>query len=98
MNFRVVHPIPLTVADVMAEFHVLDALGRGQGGGSNSPAELASAATDDQPRCDLDTSVKSDGALDVFPIGGTARRLDIGPDCFQLSPERLEVCVAQMGI
>src|ERR1700756_2600915 len=27
MDFRVVHPIPLTVADVMAEFHVLDALG-----------------------------------------------------------------------
>ena len=46
MDLRIVHPIPLTVGDVMAELHVLDALGRGQGGGSNRPAALAFAPGD----------------------------------------------------
>src|SRR4029078_11214229 len=43
MDFRVVHPIPLTVADVRAEFHVLDALGHGERGGSEHPARLAAS-------------------------------------------------------
>jgi hypothetical protein len=93
MDFRVIHPVPLTVADVMAEFHVLDALGRSQGGGSDGPAEPASAAANRQPRGDLEGSVKSDGTLDVCPIIGTTRRLDIATDCFQRGPELLEVLI-----
>jgi len=48
MDFRVVPPIPLIVADVMAEFHVLDALGHGERGGSEHPAGLAAAGTDSE--------------------------------------------------
>ena len=98
MDFRVVHPIPLTVADVMAEFHVLDALGHGERGGSEHPAGLAAAAGDDQPRGDVEASLKRDSALDVCPVFFTARILDVAADRLQLASERLEVRIAQMGV
>jgi hypothetical protein len=82
MDFWVVHPIPLTVADVMAEFHVLDGLGRGQGDGSDGPSKLAFAPGDDQPRRDLKVSLKSDGPHDVCTILRAARSLDITTDLF----------------
>src|ERR1700686_4435793 len=62
MDLRVVHPIPLTVADVMSKFHVLDALRDGQGGGSNRPANLAPAATDAGACGEVDASLKRDDA------------------------------------
>src|SRR6478735_1004561 len=80
MDFRVVHPIPLAVADVMAEFHVLDALGHGERGGSEHPAGLAAAAGDDQPGGDVEASLKRDSALDVCPVIFTARILDVAAD------------------
>src|SRR6202034_2250965 len=80
MDFRVVHPIPLTVADVMAEFHVLDALGRGQSDGSEGPAKLAFALGDGQSRHDFKAALKTDSSHDVSTVLGAPRNLDIAAD------------------
>src|ERR1700686_532551 len=98
MDLRVVHPIPLTVADVMSKFHVLDALRNGQGGGSNRPANLAPAATDDEACGEVDASLKRDGAPDICPVLGTARILDVATDRLQLGRKGLDVRIAEMGI
>ena len=73
----------------MAELHVLDALGHGERGGPEHPAGLAAAAGDDQPRGDVEASLKRDSALDVRPVFFTARILDIAADRLQLASERL---------
>ena len=80
VDFRVVHPIPLTVADVMAKFHILDALGRGESGGSHGPAKLAFALGDGQPRRDFKAALKTDSAHDVGTVLGAPRNLDIAAD------------------
>jgi hypothetical protein len=98
MDFRVVHPIPLTVADVMAEFHVLDALGHGQRGGSDRPSNLALASAKSQPRRDLEASLKGDGALNICPVPGAARILDLATDSFQRGRECLDVRGAQVSV
>src|SRR6478735_914164 len=92
MDFRVVHPIPLTVAEVMAElvmaeFHVLDALGHGERGGSEHPAGLAAAGTDSESCGNLEASLKRDSALDVCPVIFTERILDVAADRLQLGSE-----------
>ena len=97
MDFRVVHPIPLTVADVVAEFHVLDALGRGERSGAERPADLAAAAGDHQARGDVEESLKRDGAPDVCAVLFAARILDVAADRVQFDSERLEVRLAQVG-
>ncbi len=98
MDFRVVHPVPLTVADVMAEFHVLDALGRRERGGAECPAGLAAAGGDDQPCGEVEASLKRDTAPDVCPVFFTARVLDVAADRLQRNLQALEVRVAQMGV
>jgi hypothetical protein len=78
----VVHPVPLTVADVMAEFHVLDNLGHGECAGTERPSDLATGASDKQPRGDVEESLKRDGAPDVCPVLFAARTLDVAADRF----------------
>src|ERR1700734_4040864 len=46
MNFAIVHPIPLTVTDIVAQLHVLDALGYCQCASSESPSGPGSAGAD----------------------------------------------------
>src|SRR6201999_3459952 len=98
MDFRIVHPIPLAVGYVVAEFHVLDAFGRGQRSRSQGPTDFALGAGDDQPRHYVEPSLESDRAGDVLPIPGTARSLDIATNHVQLGRERGEVGVAEMGV
>ena len=98
MDFRVVHPIPLTVADVMGKFHVLDALGHGQGGGADSPSGVAFAPTDSEPCGNLEASLKHDGAPDICPVPLAARILDVATDRLQVGRKGRDVRVAQMGV
>src|SRR5271165_2535379 len=98
MNFRVVHPVPLAVADVMAEFHILDALGRGECDGAERPADLAAAAGDNQPRGYVEESLKCDDAPDVCPVAFAARSLDVAAHRIQLDPKSLQVSLAQVGV
>jgi hypothetical protein len=59
------------VDDVVAQLHVLDALGHHQSDGSDRPSGLASAAEDRQPGGNLEGSLTTYDALDVGAILGT---------------------------
>jgi hypothetical protein len=59
------------VDDVVAQFHVLDALGDEQSDGSDGPSGLASAAEDRQPGGRLEAALKPYDAFDVRAILGT---------------------------
>lgn len=98
MDFRIVHPIPLTVADVVAEFHVLDALGRSQRCGSESPSGFRSAADEGQSGRDLQASLKGDGPTDVVTVLGAARTFDVATDRVQCGREVLDVVIAEVGV
>jgi hypothetical protein len=57
MDFRIVHP--MAVADIVGDLHTLDTLRRRECDGPEDPPGLAEAATDDQPRSDIETTLKS---------------------------------------
>src|SRR5215208_4769787 len=98
VDFRVVHPVPLTVADVVSEFHVLDALSHGQRCGSQHPSDLALAQTDHEARGDLEATLKSDGATDIGPVFRAKRILNINADRLQVGGECLQVRDAEMSV
>src|SRR6478609_7936367 len=83
MDFRVVHPVPLTMAHVVADFHVLDALRKGQRRGSQQPAGPRPGTGDEQARGRV---AFAEGLLDVATNG------------VEFTPEVLDVCIAQMRI
>src|ERR1700742_1465122 len=60
MNFGIVHPIPLTVADIVAQLHVLDALGRGQRASSDRPSGPGSAGADHDTGAQIEAALNSD--------------------------------------
>jgi hypothetical protein len=86
------------MGDVVAEFHVLDALRGQQRRGAGRPSDLASAAEYRQPGGDFEATLKSYGALDVCAVLGTERRLDVAADLFQRNRERFNVSVAQVRV
>src|ERR1700744_5494916 len=77
VNFGVVHPIPLTVADIVPQLHVLYALGCAQGAGSDRPSGLGSAGADHDTGGQVEATLNSDGALDVRPVVRAKRILDL---------------------
>jgi hypothetical protein len=86
------------MGDVVAKFHVLDALRREQCQGADRPSGLASAAEDCQPRGHFEAPLKSYGALDVCAVLGTERRLDFATDLFHRQRDCFNVRVAQVGV
>src|SRR6185312_11116003 len=98
MDFRVIHPIPLTMADVVGQLHVLDALGQGQGRGADGPSGLAAAGTDSESGGNLEASLKRDGAPDICAVPLAARILDVATDRFQFGRKGLDVRLAEMGV
>jgi hypothetical protein len=88
----------LTVDDVVAEFHVLDALGHEQSEGAGRPSGLAPAAENRQSGGGFKAPLKSDDALDVCAVLGTERCLDIATDLIQRQCDRFDVSVTQMRV
>ena len=95
MDFGVVHPIPLAVP-IVAQFHVLDALGRGQGDVPNAHPVLVRLADHDTGG-EVEAALNSDGALDIRPVARAKRILDVETDRVQFDGECLDVRGAQMG-
>ena len=98
MDFRVVHPIPLTMNDVVREFHVLDAFGRRQRDSPEHQSGSGLAQADGEPRRNLEASLEGDGATDVLTVLVAERVLDVTTNCLQLSRERLDVRIGEMGV
>src|ERR1700684_4679410 len=65
VNFGIVHPIPLTVADIVPQLHVLYALGRGQCACSDRPSGPSSTGADQDTGGQVEATLNSDGALDI---------------------------------
>ena len=65
MDFRVVHPIPLAVAEIAAQFHVLDALGRGRRYVLNADPVLVRLAPITDTGGEVEAALNSDGAVDI---------------------------------
>jgi hypothetical protein len=86
------------VGDVVAEFHVLDALRREQRQCADGPSGLASAAEDRQPGGGFEATLKTYDALDVCAILGAQRRLDVTADLFERRRERFDIRFAQVCV
>ena len=98
VDLRVIHPIPLSVGDVVAELHILDALRCEQSERAGRPAGLAPAGPNRQPGGDFKATLKTYDALDVCAVVGAERLLDITTDLIQRRPEGLDVRFAQVGV
>jgi hypothetical protein len=86
------------VADIVAQFHVLDALGRGQGERPEHPPGPAAAGADHHTGGDVKAALNSDGALDIRPVVRAKRILDVQTDRVEFDGECLDVRGAQMGV
>ena len=99
MDFGVVHPVPLAVADVVADFHVLDALGEGQRRRpqrSTRALDRLAAISSRAPASRV--ALESDGAADVGRVARAAGFLDVAANRVELSAECLDLCLAQMRV
>ena len=65
VNLRIVHPIPLAMAHVVANFHVLDTLRKRQRRGPQHPACPSPAGADEQARRHIERPLEPDGAPDI---------------------------------
>src|SRR5271156_4512540 len=98
VNFGIVHPIPLTVADIVAQLHVLDALGRGQCASSERPSGTGSADADHDTGGQIEAALNSDGALDVRAVLRAKRIFDVETDRVQFDGKCFDIRGAQVSV
>ena len=98
VHLRVVHPIPLAVHDIVAEFHVLDDLGDRKHGRSAEPQQPVAASQQCQPTADLQESLCGDGAPQILGVALAAVGFDLASQCIELVAEGLDVGFGQMRI
>lgn len=98
MDLRVVHPVPLPVRDVVAEFHVLDDLRHSQHPGSCQPGELVSAGEQRNSATGGQRALELNRAANVARVALTAGLLDFGSDRVQLLRELLDVLGGQVSV
>ena len=88
---RVVHPVPLAVHDVVADLHVLQDLGRRQGGGAGGPSGRLSAASSSARADHREAAVHLDHALDVAAVAFAEVGVDLVVDRVELAAELLDL-------
>src|ERR1700722_4141503 len=98
VNFGIVHPIPLAVADIVAQLHVLDALGRSQCACSDCPSGPGSTGADHDTGGQVEAALNSDGALDIRPVVRAKRILDVAADRVQFDGKCLDIRGTQVGV
>src|SRR5690606_32211860 len=64
-SFRIAHPVPLAVQDVVADLHVVEDLRRGEGGGPGEPRGRQPGGEQQRPAGDLQPAPRGDEAPDV---------------------------------
>ena len=98
MNFRVVHPVPLAVNDVVPEFHVFDDLAGAEQRGPEQPGRLLPAREQHDAAGHHQAALQRDGALDVPRVLLTPLGLDVASDLVELFAERLDVGIGEMCV
>ena len=68
VDVGIVHPVPLPVHDVVADLHVLEDLGRREGGGAGNPRRAPARGQQQHPAQDRQPAVHRDHALDVAAV------------------------------
>ncbi|SHV69114.1 Uncharacterised protein [Mycobacteroides abscessus subsp. abscessus] len=96
VNLGIVHPIPLAVHDVVADFHVLDDLGHTERHRARPPGRALLARRQQDAAGELQCALGSDGATDIAGVSSSERFLDIPTDRVQLVPERLNISLGEV--
>ena len=86
------------MTDIVADLHVLDAFGGGEGDRAEKPALPGPAAADHQSRRDVQHPLERDRPMDVGGVFRAEAVLDVGADRVELTSERLDVCFIEMGV
>ena len=98
VDLGIVHPIPLPVHDVVAEFHVLDDLGDPEHSGPENPRGFAVAEHEHHTPARGERALKCDGASNVFRVGDPSRFLDVTSDRVEFGTQCLDVGLGEMGV
>lgn len=98
VDFRVVHPVPLPVRDVVTDLHVLHALGDSEGCHSENPPGPSPAGADQQPCSDIQCTLERDRAPDVGGVRRPERLGDISADLVQFGAQRLDIIRGEVRI
>ena len=86
------------MADVVADFHVLDALGERQRRGADQPAGPGATARDEQTRSHIERALERDGATNVGSVSLPQRGLDLAADAVQFVGQRVDVRLAEVRV
>ncbi|SKY04769.1 Uncharacterised protein [Mycobacteroides abscessus subsp. abscessus] len=98
MHLGIVHPIPLPVHHVVAEFHVLDDLRDAERRRARPPAR-ATRRTEDQSAADqLETALEADRVAQIPRVALPPVGFDVGADLVELATELFDVGLAQMCV
>jgi len=87
----------LPVNDVVPELHVLDDLGEPEHRGAGDPRWRERAGEQRGPTTDGQPALELDRVLDVRRIVRASRLLDVASDLVELTPDRFDVGVGQVG-
>ncbi len=98
MDLRVVHPVPLTVTDVVPDLHVLNGFRVRQQDRADHPARPRRAAGDHQPGRQIQYPLKRDHPVQVGGVRATQGSFDVRPDRVQLGADRLDVRRTQVRV
>ena len=98
MDLRVVHPIPLTVADIVGDLHVSMLFAAASATVPRAQPVVPRLPADHQSRSDIETTLKSNRAADVRSVPCAAGMLDVETDRLQFNRKCLHVRGTQMGV
>src|SRR5699024_1496851 len=99
VDLRIVHPVPLAVHDVVAQFHVLEDLGHPQHPGADRPdGAVAGPEVQQRARADLQSALQADDAVDVLVVTRTARGQDLVADRVEFPSQLFDLLGGEVGV
>jgi hypothetical protein len=86
------------VSNIVADFHVLDALGRGQRQHAECPSATRPAAENQQARADVQRPLEVDRSANIGGVGLAEGVFDFGTDRVECGTERVDLVLAQVCV
>ncbi len=98
MDLRIVHPVPLAMHDVVAEFHVLDDLGHREHRGSRKPEPAMATAQQCQSTAGLQNALCRNRSTQIPCVAHTAIRFDLASQRIEFGAECFDVGFGQVCV
>jgi hypothetical protein len=98
VDLGIVHPIPLAVADIVAEFHVLDDFRECQSCDAQTSSLAGAADEKHSTGRDFERSLKPDRPMDVLRVACAPGLFDAAANGVQFLAEGFDVGTPQMGV